>query len=127
MLLTPRYRVMPQLAQTSAPRPSRAKLVHTVIGTLLLAGIALSWWAKPPHVNPLVDSQAADAMALVQTHRAKGSPTIRQALDERARRIADRGQRVRLGEWNVEREMENVYVVRVVLREQEGSRWVERE
>src|SRR2546423_5868605 len=54
---------------------------------------------KPPSVNPVADSRAAEALALVQTHRAQGYPTILQAMTEHVRSMSERNQVARLGEW----------------------------
>ena len=74
-----------------------------------------------------VSAQAAEAMALVQTHKAQRAPTLRQALTDRVQVLAARGQGVRLGEWRVEREQGDVYLVKIFLREQGTKQWFERE
>lgn len=75
----------------------------------------------------MADAQAAEAMALVQTHKAQRAPTLRQALTDRVQAMADRGQGVRLGEWRVERERGDVYLVRILVREEGAKQWFERE
>ncbi|MGH7205418.1 MAG: hypothetical protein ACREI2_04335 [Nitrospiraceae bacterium] len=103
------------------------KLLHyLVVGLLLLGGLAY-WLLKPPALNPMADAQAAEAMALVQTHKAQRAPTLRQALTDRVQAMAARGQGVRLGEWRVERERGEVYLVRIVVREEGTKQWFERE
>jgi len=103
------------------------KLLHyMVVGLLLLGGLAY-WFLKPPALNPMADAQAAEAMALVQTHKAQRAPTLRQALTDRVQVLAARGQAVRLGEWRVEREQGDVYLVKIFLREQGTKQWFERE
>ncbi len=66
-------------------------------------------------------------MALVQTHRAHHAPTLRQAITDRVQALAKRGQGVKLGEWRVEREQGDLYLVKIFLREQETRSWFERE
>ena len=56
---------------------------------------------ETPTLNPMTDPQAAEALALVQTHRAVGYPTILQAFNERARIQGARKLGLRLGEWQV--------------------------
>ncbi|MCK6498218.1 MAG: hypothetical protein L6Q38_01925, partial [Nitrospira sp.] len=62
-----------------------SKVLHYGILLLLIGGVFLYWWMKPPTINPVLDPQAAEALALVQTHRAAGYPTILQAFNERVR------------------------------------------
>lgn len=108
-------------------RPSLVRVLHFVVVGLLLAGGAAYWALKPPSVNPMADPQAAEAMALVQTHRAQGAPTVLQAVNNRVKRMADRGQGVRLDEWRVRKEGPNVYLVQVIIREEGTNQWFERE
>ena len=85
------------------------------------------WILKPPVLNPMSDPMAAEAMALVQTHRAQHAPTLRQAIADRVHVLSARGQGVRLGEWTVERQQDDIYVVKVWIREQVTRGWFERE
>jgi hypothetical protein len=85
-------------------------------------------YTKPPTLDPVIDKQAAEALALVQTHRAIGHPTILQAMNEHVRSMKERGQGVRLGEWRVRQVEGDLYEVRVQLRDQSVSgQWFERE
>ena len=102
------------------------KIIHYAVVGMLVIGGGLYWFLKPPSVNPLSDPRAAEAMALVQTHRALGAPSIRQAIDQHARLVAARGRGVRVGEWMVERERPEVYLVRILLREEGSVEWIER-
>lgn len=102
------------------------KIAHYLVYGLLAIG-ALAYFAfRPSFVNPLSDPQAAQAMALVQTHRAREVPTIRQAITDRVQLLSSKGQGVRLGEWRVEREQHGSYLVRVSIREQGTVEWFER-
>ncbi|HNV26351.1 MAG TPA: hypothetical protein PKI21_08775, partial [Nitrospira sp.] len=85
------------------------------------------WWMKPPGANPMTDPRAAEALALVQTHRAAGYPTILQAFNERARILAARNLGLRLGEWQVIKQDEQRYEVRIYMREQGTTQWFERD
>ncbi len=75
----------------------------------------------------MADPRAAEAIALVQTHRAQGAPTILQALTEHVRAKKARGEGVYLGEWRVQRLEGDLYEVRVTMREQGQNQWFERE
>jgi len=88
-----------------------------------------AWWAlKPAALNPMADPRAAEALALVQTHRALGAPTLLQALTEHVRMVGRQGRGVRLGEWTVKHLGGDRYMVAVMLREQSTTkRWFERE
>lgn len=103
------------------------RYLHYAAAGLLLAGGLVYWAMKPPTVNPLADPQAAEAMALVQTHRAKQAPTLRQALTDRVQAMAARGQGVRMGEWTVQKQKDDVYVVKVFVREEGSRQWFERD
>ena len=109
-----------------AEASSLARHLHVaVVGLLLVAGLAY-WILQPPSINPMADSRAAEAMALVQTHRARHAPTLRQAITDRVQALAKRGQGVRLGEWRVERQGD-LYLVKIFVREREARSWFERE
>lgn len=106
---------------------SLSKVLHyAVVGVLLVGGLVY-WLLKPPSLNPLTDSQAAEALALVQTHRAAGYPTILQGFNERVRIQQERGLGVRLDEWRVLKLEGDRYEVRINLREQGTNQWFERE
>jgi len=104
------------------------KIVHYVVVGILVLGVSYYIWTKPPSLNPLVDRRGADALAMVQTHRAQGYPTILQAMTEHVRSVKERGLNARLGEWRVRQVDGDIYEVRVQLREQGATgQWFERE
>ncbi len=106
---------------------SIAKLLHYgALAVLVVGGLAYVWM-KPPTLNPVVDPLAAQALALVQTHRAAGYPSILQALNEHVRSKTDRRQGVRLGDWRVKKLDGDRFEVRVNLREEGTNQWFERE
>jgi hypothetical protein len=113
---------------------SLSKILH--YGVLAALGIAaLAYWLlRPPSLNPVTDPQAAEALALVQTHRATSYPSILQAFNERVRVQKARNLGVRLGEWRVQKLDDppgtsggNRYQVRINLREEGANQWFERE
>ncbi len=115
---------------SSAPTASRSfvAVIHYLVVGLLVVGALYYFYTKPPTLNPVVDKRAAEALALVQTHRAIGHPTILQAMNEHVRSMKERGQGVRLGEWRVKQLDGDQYEVRVQLRDQSVSgQWFERE
>ncbi len=106
---------------------SFSRFLHYVVGGLLLAGGLAYWALRPPTLNPMADPLAAEAMALVQTHRAEHAPTLRHALTDRVQAMEKRGIGVRLGEWQVEHQQGDLYLVKVFVREQGTRQWFERE
>jgi hypothetical protein len=113
---------------TSSSSSSAVRLIHyAVVGVLVMGGL-FYFLTQPPSLNPMADKRAAEALALVQTHRALGAPTILQAMNEHVRSMKERGQGVRLGEWRVKQVEGDVYEIRVQLRDQSVSgQWFERE
>ena len=106
---------------------SLSRAVHYLVATLLVAGGVVYWAVKPPTLNPMADPLAAEAMALVQTHRAEHAPTLRQGLTDRVQGMEKRGIGVRVGEWQVEHQQGDLYLVKVFVREQGTNQWFERE
>jgi hypothetical protein len=97
---------------------------------LLVGGVASYLLWKP--LDPMGDQQAAQALALVQTHPAHSAPSIRQAIDivMKANRTAgDRSPSI--GDWTVRRDEQanerDSYRVRVVVRlpVNQKNRWIE--
>jgi hypothetical protein len=110
-----------------ASHASFAKVLHYVVAAALVLGGLAYWILKPSHTNPMADRGAAEAMALVQTHRARHAPTLRQAIDERVKKMKDERKGVRPGEWRVELERPETYLVRTIIREEGTRTWFERE
>src|SRR2546427_1903334 len=108
-------------------RPRARAIVWVEWGAvvLLLAGVAAYLIWKP--LDPMADPRAAQALALVQTHPARSTPTIRQAIDAivKANRKDDRTPVV--GDWTVRTDERNGYLVRAVVRPpgDEKHRWIE--
>jgi putative copper export protein len=69
------------------------KILHYVVLGVILLGAVYYVWTKPPSINPMIDRRSADALAMVQTHRALGYPTILQAMTEHVRSMKDRIKR----------------------------------
>ena len=112
----------------SSPSSSWVRTLHYAVVAALVLGGLYYFVTKPPSLNPVVDKQAAEALAMVQTHQAIGYPTILQAMNEHVRSKKERGQGVRLGEWRVKQVEGDIYEIRVQLRDQSVSgQWFERE
>jgi hypothetical protein len=107
---------------------STVKVLHYAAVAILVLGGLYYLWMKPPSLNPMADSRAAEALALVQTHRALGYPTILQAMTEHVRSMSERNRVARLGKWRVQQLEGDLYEVRIQLRDQGVSgQWFERE
>lgn len=107
---------------------SMVKVLHYAVVAILVLGGLYYLWMKPPSLNPMADSRAAEALALVQTHRALGYPTILQAMTEHVRSMSERNRVARLGKWRVQQLEGDLYEVRIQLRDQGVSgQWFERE
>src|SRR2546421_3467762 len=110
-----------------SPPPRARTMVWLEWGAvaLLFVGVAAYVIWKP--LDPMADPRAAQALALVQPHPARSTPTIRQAIDAivKASRKDDRTPVV--GDWTVRADERNGYLVRVVVRlpGEEKLRWVE--
>ena len=104
------------------------KALHYAVLAVILLGAIYYVWTKPPTINPMIDRRGADALAMVQTHRALGYPTILQAMTEHVRSMKDRGLNARLGEWRVKQVDGDIYEVRIQLRDKSvNGQWFERE
>ncbi len=104
------------------------KIIHYAIVAVLVLGVGYYLWMKPPSLNPIPDSRAAEALALVQSHQAQGYPTILEAMTEHVRSMSERNRVARLGEWRVKYVEGDQYEIRVQLRDQGATgQWFERE
>ncbi|MBU6480230.1 MAG: hypothetical protein KGS09_06760 [Nitrospirae bacterium] len=122
---------MPQNHSPAGSAPSSfstVKIIHYAAVAVLVLGGLYYLWMKPPALNPMADPRAAEALALVQTHRAQGYPTILQAMTEHVRSMSERNRVARLGEWRVKQVEGDLYEVRIQLRDQGVTgQWFERE
>ena len=104
------------------------KFIRYAVLAVLMLGAMYYVWLQPPSMNPIVDSRAAEALALVQTHRALGYPTILEAMTEHVRSMRERNLGTRLGEWRVKQVEGDLYEIRVQQRDQGVTgQWFERE
>lgn len=112
--------------QASPPR-NLVKTIHYLVLALFVAGGIAYWVLRPPTLNPATDLKAAEAMALVQTHRAQRAPTILQAVTDHVQAMKARGQGVWLGTWTVTHERGDLYQITIIVREEGTRQWFERE
>lgn len=104
------------------------KILRYAALAMLVSGVLYYFWIMPPSLNPIADSGAAEALALVQTHQALGYPTILQAMKEHVRSMSERNRVARLGEWRVKQLERDLYEIRIQLRDQGVTgQWFERE
>jgi hypothetical protein len=104
------------------------KLLRLAALALLLLGVFYYLWMKPPSLNSVVEGRGAEALTLVQNHRAQGYPTILEALTEHVRSMSERNRVARLGEWRVKQVEGDLYEIRIQLRDQGATgQWFERE
>jgi len=122
---------MPPKDSSASSAPSSFTMVRIIcyaVLVVLVLGTMYYVWLKPPSLNPIVDSRAVEALALVQTHRAIGYPTILQAMVEHVRSMSERNRVARLGEWRVKHLEGDLYEIRIQLRDQGvNGQWFERE
>lgn len=104
------------------------KVIHYAVVAVLLLGVLYYLWLRPPSLDPIADHRAAEALAMVQTHRAIDFPTILHAMTEHVRSMSERNRGARLGEWRVKQVEGDLYEIRVLLRDQGVTgQWFERE
>lgn len=122
---------MPPNDSSTSTAPSSftvVKAIRYAVMAVLLLGVTYYVWLQPPSPTPIVDSRAAEALALVQHHRAIGYPTILEAMTEHVRTMKERNLAARLGEWRVQQVEGDLYEIRVQLRDQGVTgQWFERE
>lgn len=110
------------------PSPIAGRIIHYMVGCIILVGALYYGWTTLPSVTPSRDPQEAEALALIQHHPAIGYPTIAEAMEDHVRTMKARGQGVRLGEWRVKHVEGDIYEIRVQLRDQgDRGQWFERE
>ncbi|MDH5642234.1 MAG: hypothetical protein OEY28_13175 [Nitrospira sp.] len=99
------------------------------VGIAVLALGGLYYLSKGlPTFNETRDEREAEALALVQSHPAIGASTILEAMQEHVRSMKEREQGVRLGAWRVHHVENDIYEIRVQLRDQSvRGQWFERE
>ena len=98
-------------ASSASSSFSLVKIIQYAAVAVLVLGALYYLWLKPPSVNPITDRRSAEALALVQSHRAQGYPTILQAMTEHVRSMSERNRVARLGEWQVKQVEGDLYEI----------------
>lgn len=107
---------------------SMSRAGQWIATAVVVVGAAYYAWISLPIMREPLDRREAEALAMVQLHPAIGGGTILQAMKEHVRSMKERGQGVRLGEWRVQRVEDDIYEIRVQLRDQSvRGQWFERE
>lgn len=97
-----------------------------LLGVLLVAGFVFS---RPQGGTPDIpdDPGAHEALALVRSHPARNDPTLEDAIDRYVEELKAQGTPLHRGEWQVGKERDGVYAVRMLVREKGFNEWIERE
>lgn len=102
-------------------------ILFIVMAVMVIGGLYYIGTGLPVSETPR-DEREMEAMTLVQSHPAIGSPTILEAMNAHVDSMKARGRGVRLGEWRVQHVERDIYEIRVQLRDQSVSgQWFERE
>ena len=109
------------------------RMIHfMVMAIIVVGGLSYVWISMPVFKKTggavARDAREGDALALVQSHPAIGASTILEAMDVHVRSMQERGQGVRLGDWRVQHVENDIYEIRIQLRDQSvRGQWFERE
>lgn len=104
------------------------RVIQLVVTLVLVSGGVYYVWTGLLGINQVLDREAAEALTMVQSYPAIGGGTILEAMNNHVRSMKERGQGVRLGEWRVHRVENDIYEIRVQLRDQSvRGQWFERE
>ncbi len=97
-----------------------------ILGVLVVVGFVFS---RPQGGTPDVpdDPQAHEALELVRSHPARNAPTLEEAINRYVEALQAQGIPLHRGEWQVGKEREGVYAVRMLVREKGFNEWIERE
>lgn len=97
-----------------------------LLGVLIIVGFLFS---RPQGGTPDIpdDPGARDALELVRTHPARNDPTLEDAINRYVEELKAQGTSLHRGEWQVGKERDGVYAVRMLVREKGFNEWIERE
>ena len=99
------------------------------LGALVLLIIAGFLFSRPEGGTPDVpdDPGAHEALELVRSHPARNAPTLEEAINRYVEALHAQGTSLHQGEWQVGKERDGVYAVRMLVREKGFNEWIERE
>ena len=97
-----------------------------LLGVLIIVGFLFS---RPQGGTPDIpdDPGARKALELVRTHPARNDPTLEDAINRYVEELKAQGTSLHRGEWQVGKERDGVYAVRMLVREKGFNEWIERE
>ncbi len=97
-----------------------------LLGVLIIVGFLFS---RPQGGTPDIpdDPGAREALELVRTHPARNDPTLEDAINRYVEELKAQGTSLHRGEWQVGKERDGVYAVRMLVREKGFNEWIERE
>ncbi len=97
-----------------------------VLVALIVVGFVFS---RPQGGTPDVpdDPGAREALELVRTHPARNDATLEDAINRYVKELKAQGTSLHRGEWQVGKERDGVYAVRMLVREKGFNEWIERE
>ena len=97
-----------------------------LLGVLIIVGFLFS---RPQGGTPDIpdDPGAREALELVRTHPARNDPTLEDAINRYVEELKTQGTSLHRGEWQVGKERDGVYAVRMLVREKGFNEWIERE
>lgn len=97
-----------------------------VLGVLVVVGFLFS---RPQGGTPDIpdDPRAHVALELVRSHPARNDPTLEDAINRYVEELKAQGTSLHRGEWQVGKERDGVYAVRMLVREKGFNEWIERE
>lgn len=97
-----------------------------ILGVLVVVGFLFS---RPQGGTPDIpdDPGAHEALELVRSHPARNDPTLEDAVNRYVEELRARGTSLHRGEWQVGKERDGVYAVRMLVREKGFNEWIERE
>ncbi|MXX11745.1 MAG: hypothetical protein F4201_00845 [Nitrospira sp. SB0677_bin_15] len=101
----------------------------TGIGILVVLIVAGFMFSRPQGGTPDVpdDPEAREALELVRSHPARNDPTLEDAINRYVKELKAQGTPLHRGKWQVGKERDGVYAVRMLVREKGFNEWIERE
>lgn len=99
------------------------------LGVLVVLVVVGFLFSRPQGGTPDVpdDPGAREALDLVRSHPARNDPTLEDAINRYVKELKAQGTSLHQGEWQVGKERDGVYAVRMLVREKGFNEWIERE
>lgn len=99
------------------------------LGILVVLIVVGFLFSRPQGGTPDVpdDPEAHEALELVRAHPARNDATLEDAINRYVKELKAQGTPLHRGEWQVGKERDGVYAVRMLVREKGFNEWIERE